>query len=273
MQDMKRLFLGSLDVRRLEKIVVVGGLPRSGTTSLDAALHACPSCFMCDEFHDLLLLEVRRFFNRLQNYHGNEGRHWLDAEGRTWRGMDAEDHTEATAYALSQTLLAFTNPAKFSGKHAIDIRVLGFKHPRIERGGQMFRNAFPFAETKFVYAAREPVAVLKSLWTMRWTREDDPQALMDRIIRDYEQSLGHLQTLVDREMECIVFRTGIDRVDDLLDRLDIQSAGEGKEWRVDTWPHDKRRDVGSMPEALIDTFSQHPTITGFRERMGLPTPS
>lgn len=270
MQDMKRLFLGSLDVRRLEQVVVVGGLPRSGTTSLDAALHACASCFMCDEFNDMLLLEVRQFFNRLQNYHRNEGRHWMDTSGRTWRGMDADDHGEAAAHALAQTLLAFTNPAKFSAKHAIDIRVLGFKHPRIERGGQMFRNAFPFAETKFVYAAREPVAVLNSLWTMRWTREDDPQAFMDRIIRDYEQSLGHLQTLIDRGMDCVVFRTGFDQIDDLLARLGIEPANQAREWRVDTWPHDKRRDVGALPETLIGTFSQHPTITGFRERMGLP---
>lgn len=269
LDPVKRAFLGSFDASAISKVVIVGGLPRSGTTSLDATLHARSDTFMCDEFHELRRLETRRFFNRLQHYHAGESRHWQDSEGRTWRGMGPDDYRLAAAHSLTQTLLSFSDPKKFRGKHSAEVDVFGFKHPRIEVGAMMFHNMFSPVQVHLVYVAREPVSVLRSIWEMSWTAETDPAVFEESIQRDYAQSLQHLQSLEGRGVHCHVFRTGLDTIDDLLGCLELDRQVESGEIFSDTWPSERRRSVEPIPDDIVERFSHSETVVAFRQAMAL----
>lgn len=252
MRTEKAKFIAEFSMERADEFVLIGGLPRSGTSSAGAALHRSGAYFICDEFDLLLRDDYRQVALATRRMCSSEQSIWSDNAGMTWRGMNGAQYAAAARDTFANTLLNFTNPAKFVGRSAGMVRKLGVKVPRSEGAVGFVREIMAPIPVRFVYCAREPRDVLRSNWQMPWTTGEDDSVFAASIAKSYEESMEHLASLSGYE----VFRTGVDK-------------RSGNDVRFDHWPAPLRRQVAPIRAEVEQAFSQSPPVVRFREIMGL----
>ena len=263
-------------------ILLVGGLPRSGTSSCDRFLHAYTRCFMLDEHHGLIqdaFLSVQEF---LAQYHSDELGMWTDASGRGWREYNGMQLDWLRQRSLLALLFLCTRPGKFVDKAADQLGVVGFKLPHLERTVARVARLLVPLPVHFVYCVREPLQVLQSNWQMPWVAGADPAAFVGGITQQYAVSLAAFRSARDAGIRTVVWHTperpasDTRDIDAFLERLALgpQLGPRAHEPVpvVDEWPTERRRVTPPLPPDMLRSFSESAEVREFRVEFGMVTP-
>jgi hypothetical protein len=262
-------FLSEILPEHPKRYLAIGGLPRSGTTSCDRWLHSFPSCFIADEFHGLTAPDYSAALRFLQDYAHHEVEVWTDSAGRSWREATLNDLDWRRHRALLSTLFLYTRSLKFLGKKPKEIDTIGFKLPMLET---VFSGLLPCLlqnETFFVYCVREPIDILKSNWTMPWTKETDQERFVDWFISEIARSMAGIKKIQAAGCPVLFWSTPAHDTgaEAFIQKLGIFAHSANRETprnHFDEWPPERRRKTPPLSNALINYFSLHPTIEKYR---------
>lgn len=257
-----------------KRMIFIGGLPRSGTSSCESLLHAQEGCFVFDEFHPLLsgdfLMQLRR--DRL--YAKSQLDIWADSAGLDWRNFSRRDYLNANLFVFLVTLAAYTKKSKFKEKDPGKLSLLATKLPFIEETYLQIREELLYygIETHFVYCVREPVASLSSNWQMPWISSIDPEEFAIEYLKDLNRSLSAMENIPSHESS--VWMTPQSR--EFPNEGDVGFDQKVRSWigdfsnrpvYSDEWPIE-RRHLRKLPEHVIRDFSDSNVVRRFREKFG-----
>lgn len=275
-------FLAAVPAAQPSDILLVGGLPRSGTSSCDRFLHAFTRCFMLDEHHGLIneaFLAAQEF---LVQYRSDELGVWTDPAGRSWRDYDGQQLDWLRQRSLLALLFLCTRPGKFTGKDAAQLGVVGFKLPHLERTVARVARLLAPRPVHFVYCVREPLQVLQSNWQMPWVGGADTAAFGAGIAQQYGVSLAAYRAARDAGIRTLVWHTperpSADRreADAFLAALDLDRQlgprAQDPVPVIDEWPAERRRVAPPMPADVLQRFSASDEVRAFRQEFGLAEP-
>ncbi|MBL8339067.1 MAG: sulfotransferase [Rhodoferax sp.] len=275
-------FLAAVPPTEPTDVLLVGGLPRSGTSSCDRFLHAFTRCFMLDEHHGLIqesFLSAQEF---LLQYRRDELAVWTDAAGRSWRDYDGAQLDWLRQRSLLALLFLCTRPGKFAGKEAAQLGVVGFKLPHLERTVARVARLLAPLSVHFVYCVREPLQVLQSNWQMPWVGGADTAAFGNGIAQQYGVSLAAYRAARDAGIRTVVWRTperptsDMREADAFLAELGLAAQLGPRAVDavpvIDEWPAERRRTAVPLPEEVLIRFSQSAEVQAFRREFGLAEP-
>lgn len=276
-------FLSAVPAAQPSDILLVGGLPRSGTSSCDRFLHAFSRCFMLDEHHGLIqdaFLSAQEF---LQQYRSDELGVWTDAAGRSWRDYDGMQLDWLRQRSLLALLFLCTRPGKFAGKVPEQLGVVGFKLPHLERTVARVARLLAPLPVHFVYCVREPLQVLQSNWQMPWVGGNDSAAFGAGIAQQYGVSLAAYRSARNAGIRTVVWRTpdrpaaDLREADAFLQALDL-GAQLGPRVQdpvpvIDEWPAERRRAAPALPLEVLRSFTASAEVRAFRQEFGLVEPA
>ncbi len=275
-------FLSTLAVDAPRHILIVGGLPRSGTSSCDRFLHAHSGCFMLDEHHGLLNDQLLSGHEYLVDYQNSEIDLWKSATGRGWRNYNSSELDRVRRRALLSLLFLYTRRDKFVDKSPREIAVVGIKLPHIEATVSRIAALAAPCPVTFVYCVREPTLVLSSNWEMPWVSTGDGQLFAQNMVQQYATSLAAFRALRQANIRTIIWRTPDTSGDEgsryqaFLRELGlVQEMGCYQKTAlavVDEWPRTRRRRVAPLDDGIIRAFSAADAVQEFRREFGLPEP-
>lgn len=261
-------FISRLSNTPPKNLLFIGGLPRSGTSSLERYLHGFENIFVTDEcaaINDNGYIET---FNMLSQYGKDEVALWNDENHRGWRGFSQDDLELARLASFISTFMYYTRRNKFQLKTPQKINCIGFKYPGIENKINIIRNSFEtsITEVLFIYCARDPVMVLKSNWQMPWTKYTDPYDFAKYIANYYEISMSQFIDIKARKM---VWKTDLwrdknsENIKLLNSFIELGSRQDGSSV-IDEWPLYRRRSIKDIPNDVVKFFSDLPPIQEYR---------
>jgi hypothetical protein len=259
---------------REKRMIFIGGLPRSGTTSCDSFFHAQEGCFVFDEYHPIKSEEFLNQLERDRSYGCQQRKIWTDSSGRDWRGFNTDDYLNACLSVLLLTLREYTKKEKFKYKDLSKVCVLATKLPHIEDAYCRIRDELSNygVETHFIYCVRDPVASLSSNWQMPWVTTDDPAVFARSYLSYLENSLRAMENIPSSE--CSVWITPQNQEMRNDPRARVQVDNKIKSWvgslnskpvYSDEWPKE-RRVLRQLPENIIHEFSASGIAKRFREK-------
>lgn len=275
-------FLAAVPAQQPSDILLVGGLPRSGTSSCDRFLHAYTRCFMLDEHHGLIqdaFLSAQEF---LVQYRSDELGVWTDAAGRSWREYNGMQLDWLRQRSLLALLFLCTRPGKFAGKSADQLGVVGFKLPHLERTVARVARLLAPLPVHFVYCVREPLQVLQSNWQMPWVAGADAAAFGVGIAQQYAVSLAAYRSARDAGIRTLVWHTperpasDTRETDAFLERLalgpQLGPRAHDPVPVVDEWPAERRRVTPPLPPQVLRSFSESAEVREIRHEFGMAMP-
>lgn len=175
-----------------EQLVFGGGLPRSGTTHLEAVLQAHPSILCLQEFMPLKSAVFADFLGTIAKTMTFERSVWSDSAGRQWRGYGPEEDKVRLHSLAVACLASTTNTNHLIGKSLKDIRALFCKTPGAELN---LLNLKPLLDFSYVHCIRDPIACAKSNWDMPWQSGDDPDQWVDQFGRALGESASAFEAI------------------------------------------------------------------------------
>lgn len=274
-------FLARLRPEAPLHLLVVGGLPRSGTSSCDRFLHAHTGCFMTDEHHGLLNDRFLSAHEFLIDYQNSEIDVWRSDSGRSWRDFTLPELDWARRRELLSLLFLYTRPSKFIGKTPEELGVIGIKLPHIENTLLRMKALVAPCPVTFIYCVREPIRVLTSNWEMPWVSTIDSQQFANGMLPQYADSLAAFRAITEAKVRTVVWRTP-DSADngnlrqDFIDELDLGGAmgcyQASATQVVDEWPPERRRQAPPIGDEVIRAFSSADAVREFRRVFQLPEP-
>lgn len=275
-------FLAQLPGDTPTHLIIVGGLPRSGTSSCDRFLHAHSGCFMTDEHHSLLNEQILSGYEYLVDYQNSEIALWKSDAGRSWRNYKLTELDWARRRWLLSLLFLHTRREKFAGKFPERVAVIGVKLPHIENTVPRIVPLVAPCPVTFVYCVREPTLVLSSNWEMPWVSSSDARMFADNMLQQYASSLAAFRTVRKTNIKTVIWRTPDTAGDDgasrqtFLSELDlVTQLGSHQDTAipvVDEWPRERRRRVAPIGDAVLKAFSESDAVQEFRREFELPSP-
>lgn len=254
--------------------LAIGGLPRSGTSSCERWLHGYRGIFVADEFqgfNDAAYLAGLAFKG---DYIHSEIELWTDENGRTWRGTTRDRLDRGRTIAEIVNLLLHTRPSKFAGKDPADCLVFGFKLPLLEEHFADVWPSFGKQPFPFLYCARDPAAILQSLWTMPWVAPTDEDSFVEATRLHIRQSLDGLDRVVATGAPTAIWRTPCSEYDanDAIAQLGLSrlaGARDEQPGAIDEWPKQRRRSRPALSDGAMRTFNVSPEVQRYRERLAV----
>lgn len=257
------------------RMVFIGGLPRSGTSSCESFFHAQESCFVFDEYHPI---KSEEFLNQLEQdrrYGISQLAIWTDSSGRDWRGFNSNDYLNARLSVLLLTLGEYTKKEKFKTKDLSKVYVLAAKLPLIEDAYCKIRNELSNygVETHFIYCVRDPVDSFSSNWQMPWVTDEDPAVFATSYLSMLENSLQAMEKIPSSESSVWI----TSQTQEMKHDPGFQLDGKIKSWLgslnykpvySDEWPKERRR-LKKLPESVIQEFSASDITKRFRDKFFL----
>ena len=257
------------------RIILIGGLPRSGTSSCEAFFHAQEGCFVFDEFHPLKEQGFLSQIGALQNYGEIQLDFWTDSSGYDWRNFSRKDYIDASLATFLYSVAAFTKKEKFKNKDPQKLRVLAIKLPSLEDVYPALRDALNSCgvETHFIYCARDPIKSLRSNFQMPWVGNEGPENFVSQYSKQIQRSVSAMEHIPRSEFT--VWTTPNSKGD----RSDYASlVGEpllswlGKidssPTYSDEWPKERRRNR-EIPDEIVDVFANSEIVQRYRNEFGL----
>lgn len=185
---------------RRRRPIIVCGMPRSGTRMIATYLEASPDVVITNEYPvSLLRSALLHEATLIRSLEKKRGTRWM----RRFR----------REYWLEQWVLASRPQVQKKAKTA---RRIGNKTPGVEAFFEDFELAFAGQEPLYVYCARPPLKVLRSLYNMPWN---------DKSVRfnweRYKASIRDLARMVEKAPERVLMV----RVDALQTRRDYVRLG------------------------------------------------
>lgn len=172
-------------------VVLIGGVPRSGTTMLVDALNENDSCAIMAEYRfDKFLRDLSPIFDYEKAYHGFVGAHKPEyfersGEAAIETGASAGASRLAatgTQYYMPRAIVPLKNPVRFPRTNSrVSIataalraalgkpfaRVIGSKDPRFVLDSAHLAVREDFPRVRYVFALREPLAQINSAMNRR----------------------------------------------------------------------------------------------------------
>jgi hypothetical protein len=276
-------FVAQLAADAPRHLLIVGGLPRSGTSSCDRFLHAHAGCFMTDEHHGLMNEQLLSAQDFLSDYQRNEVGLWQDEAGRSWRGYALPELERSRRRWLLSLLFLYTRRDKFLAKSPGRIAVVGAKLPHVERFVPRLAALFAPCPVSFVYCVREPTRVLSSNWQMPWVSGADSEQFVAGMIQQYAASLSAFRTVREADIPTVVWKTPDTPGDfdangqSFLDKLGLAEHLGGYRSAaipvIDEWPPERRRRAAAIADPAMRAFSESPAVRAFRSEFGLTEPA
>jgi len=276
-------FVAQLPAGTPGHLVIVGGLPRSGTSSCDRFLHAHAGCFMTDEHHGLMNEQLLSAQDFLSDYQRNEIALWRDGAGRSWRGYALPELDWSRRRWLLSLLFLYTRRDKFLGKSPRQVTVVGAKLPHAERVVPRLAHLLAPCPVSFVYCVREPTRVLSSNWQMPWVSGTDSEQFVAGMIQQYGTSLSAFRAVREAKVSTVVWKTPDTPADaGAIARPFLDQLGLAEELGcyqnaaipvVDEWPPERRRPAVPIPVSVMRAFSESPVVQAFRREFGLAEPT
>ena len=261
-------------------VVVVGGLPRSGTSFWQSLLNAHSEVLIFDEFHAMLDEGFPRFL---------EGhRRFFDRQFERWRRVSPAEMDARFRELLVQFWALGTNPALLEKAHR-RVRVFGLKTPGVERSLTWLSSLFGDRRIVFLYCVRSPLQVLRSLHRMPWGEDATNETLIQDLVRRHGESMGQVeearelanvkvrlcsvQHAGETEPQRLEYATTLFRALGL--EIDEPAHDFVREWRVvDHWPNAQEGRAPGMPKTdfkreELERFQTADTIVRFRREYGI----
>ncbi len=155
--------------------VIVGGMPRSGTTLLRRLLNTADELFLYPEMNPARLPSLFPFLDELRGFLGRKRLHV---------GPEVID---ARISHLLRTVLATGLRRR---DDLADHPRYGFKQPNAELHHEAFARALGTCRPRWVLTVRDPVAVYSS--NLTWSNHGDrsPEAFLEQQVRSAQAGLG-----------------------------------------------------------------------------------
>ncbi len=285
--NVQRLFAlpSNLDLSRLQPVVFAGGLPRSGTTFLEAILQAHPQIMCMQEFMPLKTGVFAEFMGFLNNITKQERNIWTAPNGDHWRGFSKVEDNQRLLLLLITCLASTTNSAHAAQKNIQDVRVVFCKTPSSEIHFLSLCNAVADIPLKYVHCIREPQAWAKSLWEMPWERGSDREEAMERYGQTMWASAKAFQAISSAGIPVHLLDTSKVWAEDTRSRaiqdlclfFGIEANTEMRTLaatRVDPWPAERRRQPVSKLESFhMNLLEEQPGTKHWRNVFSMPAPN
>lgn len=233
----------------ISNLLVVCGMPRSGTTLLGELVGSCPRVDVISEPPPL-----RRFtaFPVLASQYWAWRTETMRDENQNWKNID-----EGTARRrIDEVFLGFCsalNPVPFTGlaaderisRHELrDTETLCLKQPNGEFDIPYHVQTIRSLELRYLYCVRDPRRVFRSLLSMPWGAGTSPDGFLDRV----EQSFLHLSKIDEPERRLRVVNVNhfsrdvqsrVAKIPSLLNDLGL-TVGDAALRFISEWPHVNR---------------------------------
>lgn len=256
-----------------QKMLLIGGMPRSGTSSCDRYFQDFADCFMADEFHPVTQRAFTDLQYQLAAYGSSQLDIWQDSQGRDWRGFTRDAYKVAQIGSLFSTLILHSSPDKRAEKDLATICVFGLKLPNIEQSVATIADYLSKTgiDIHFIYCARDPRQIFSSLWEMPWITEMDEMAYVQEFSLSLSASLNAYRSLRD-EMKS-VWLTGATPEETTIYRSsfakrflwqDSLGARAPRDRYIDEWPRPRRRAVEKISDAAIHRLEELSVISEYR---------
>jgi Sulfotransferase family len=274
-----------LDLHQLNPVTLAGGLPRSGTTFLEAVLQAHPQIICMQEFMPLKTGAFAGFVNSLRVLTANERTIWTGTKGENWRGFSEIEDTERLLLLLIACLGSTTHQGNVATKSPGNIRVVFCKTPSAEIHFLDLANAVRTIPLRYVHCIREPQAWVKSIWAMPWEHENDPHIAINEFCQMMHESAKAFEAISRSGISVHLLstsnlwdsKTRDVTMEALCDFLGVKTSFEMRkaaEAKVDPWPIERRRkSINQLTSLHLKIFEEHPGTKYWRQVFAMPMPS
>jgi hypothetical protein len=245
-------FLNTL-AKNMSNVCIVGGIARSGTTSLARLLHSIENAICFDECPLLKSSSLAEIMHLTSSALEAERALW-EHRGRSYRGFNRTDDKDRISFLLLALLSAFTSSSYFEGKDPEKIDLIACKTPSAEFWFRSLVNAVPFYRFKYIHCVRNPVHVICSNWEMPWTQSDDAEVFIGSVIDHFYASMLAFQEIEATFGSAVILHnealaSNFESVRHTLSEflcLSIDRIGlAGNKWS-DDWPSERRRRVNKL---------------------------
>ena len=255
--------------RDIQKLIIIGGVARSGTTFVGNMLHSHPSIFCFEEC--MLLKQKRRmeFFDFQAQISCLERNNARPHGNLNWRGIMSEDDHKRLLFQFTSLLAAGTGEKALLGKDLPSVNSVACKTPSAEFTVPDVARFVSPLPVFYVHSVRHPRDVVKSNWKMPWIKIMDPAKFLVAMERHFHLSLKAFRAIAASDTPCVALKVELFRgsetrqsaIANISTFLRVEQASTKPSIaNVDHWPIDLRRDVEDIPNTLLQSFMQRRDI-------------
>jgi hypothetical protein len=247
-----------------ESLVLVGGVPRSGTTSVAMLLHSLEDIFCFDECPLLKNDQLLSINNQIRDLLRAERSLWQDSENKSYRGFTEADDFARRKFFFFSALTTFLTDYCLSGKSISKIRVAACKTPSLEMHFPAIAKSLEPLKVHYIHCVRAPFEVMQSNWQMPWILETDKSRFVNSMMGYLHESMLAYHKICESNTSCEVIRNEEVRNDAFLVARKV-AAMLGIEaplllnskFAFDDWPAERRRGMPKLDELeLLKVLSQ-----------------
>jgi Sulfotransferase family len=277
-------FASQLNLNLLKPVTLAGGLPRSGTTFLEAVLQAHPQILCMQEFMPLKTGAFAEFMRSVRLLTEGERKIWTGTTGENWRGFSEIEDSQRLLLLLIACLGSTTHSANAAIKAPQDVRVVFCKTPSAEIHFLALADAIKTLSIKYVHCIREPQDWIKSMWEMPWENQNDPKLAINEFCQMMHVSAKAFEAISAAGMSVHLLSTRklwdtetrdvtIEKLCDFLGLKTNFQMRTAAETKVDPWPIERRRKpLNHLTSFHMQLFEEHPSTKYWRQVFGLPVP-
>lgn len=184
-------------------VVIVGGLPRSGTTFCQRLLNSSKQFLIFDEFPPSVAPSLQSLLDGQASFYAHDFEKWRNVDRATL--LSRQRYLLLTLWAMGSDPSVSRKKARsiFGASH---VKFFGQKTPSSELDLQAYAPYFGEVGIVLVYCVRHPVAVLRSLAAMPWRGIGDEDAMIAHTVSRYEKSLAAIDAAgADKNVTVVPF--------------------------------------------------------------------
>ena len=229
--------------------IIVGGVPRSGTSLTRDLLNTHPKVVILDEFP---FSRVPSTFSLMR-----ELRDLAELPHESWRGLDSRELADRLAWWLASTWASVSRPSLLRRFQARGVRRFGMKTPSAELFFDELQAHLRQNKPQLVFCIRDPLSVYESLLGLAWGAHYTPDKAAELFLASRNAALA----IRKKEPDCLFvvnvdlasrsFRDRLLLAERLFRFLGLRPAARTAAFCL-RWPPVNRRDPRKDPEILPD---------------------